>query len=70
VAYQEQDGIPRSPGLHSLPPLISRTASAGNYKTGWRLHQNRETLSPEQGDFGSFVGQIQVVAKDEEAVCE
>lgn len=32
--------------------------------------QNMETLSPEQEDFGSFVGQIQDVAKDEEAVCE
>jgi hypothetical protein len=27
-----------------------------------------ETLSPEQEDFGSFVGQTQDVAKDEEAV--
>jgi len=41
-----------------------------NYKTDWRLHQNMETLSPEQEDFGSFVGQTQDVAKDEEAVCE
>jgi hypothetical protein len=39
-------------------------------KTGWRLHQNMETLSPEQEDFGSFVGQTQDVGKDEEAVCE
>jgi hypothetical protein len=29
-----------------------------------------ETLSPEQEDFGSFVGQTQDVGKDEEAVCE
>jgi hypothetical protein len=29
-----------------------------------------EPLSPEQEDFGSFVGQTQDVAKDEEAVCE
>jgi len=29
-----------------------------------------ETLSPEQEDFGSFVGQTQDVAKDDEAVCE
>jgi hypothetical protein len=40
------------------------------HKTGWRLHQNMETLSPEQEDFGSVVGQTQDVAKDEEAVCE
>jgi len=29
-----------------------------------------ETLSPEQEDFGSFVGQTQDVAKHEEAACE
>jgi hypothetical protein len=29
-----------------------------------------ETLSPEQEDFGSFVGLTQDVAKDDEAVCE
>jgi len=29
---------------------------------------NMETLSPEQEDLGSFVGQTQDVAKDEEAV--
>jgi len=28
------------------------------------------TLSPEQEDFGSFVGLTQDVAKDDEAVCE
>jgi hypothetical protein len=29
-----------------------------------------ETSSPEQEDFGSFVGQTEDVAKDDEAVCE
>ena len=48
----------------------SSLSSTGNYKTGWRLHQNMETLSPEQEDFGSFVGLTQDVAKDDEAVCE
>jgi hypothetical protein len=34
------------------------------------VRPNMEPLSPEQEDFGSFVGQTQNAAKDEEAACE
>ena len=70
MAYQEQDGIPRSPGLHSLRLGYLTDDEYRDYKTGWRLHQNMEPLSPEQEDFGSFVRQTQDVAKDEGAVSE
>jgi hypothetical protein len=70
VAYQEQDGIPRS-------PAFTRYVSGYLTDDEYRELQNRLAAAPEHGavipeqeDFGSFVGQTQDVAKDEEAVCE
>ena len=67
MAYQEQDGILEAPAFTRYVSGYLADDGTGNYKTRWRLHQNMETLSLEQEDFGSFVGQIQDVAKDEEA---
>ena len=53
-------------------PAFTRYVSGYLTDDEYRELQNRMAAAPDHGeeDFGSFVGQTQDVARDEEAVCE